>query len=338
MKRLLFSGLRLASGNIRIGTPHSSGRVLNGAYPNGGASLLLTLTLAGLAFYAPCLLSAQSPSYVPVTRDTVTVLAQKLKQDLQDGSVRLADLHAIQLRLALKGVMTVKMSSDISILEQRPKPDKNEPQFTAGLVPVAEKLIRDLDDPDPALAKRDSDQLAIQIHKQYEIYLKKQVEAIKIGDSDLNRYIKLSDQLYESLRKGDIATATVLAVEVQSAEDAVIAAKKDPLSRSKNVYNINDALGRAAFLRQDYTAASDYLLKAADTPGKDPVLSTYGPDLWLARALSTAGYKDVVITFLERCKAFWSSPHLDDWISTLQNGGSPDFSHNIWSAEPVLSH
>jgi hypothetical protein len=274
-----------------------------------------------------------------VTRDSVMVIAEKLKRDLENGSILLADLHAMQVRLALAGVLRDDMSGKIGILEQRPSPDANAPQFTAGLVPVADKLIQDLNEPDLTAAKHDSEQLAAQIHKQHELYRDKQVLAAGHGDDpQLHGYFEISSQLQDSLRAGDIAAAAALAVEVQSAEEALIAAKKTPPLRSANVYGVNDALGRAAFLRQDYAAASDYLLKAADTPGKDPALSTFGPDMWLARALSEAGYKDVVITFLERCKAFWPGPHVDEWIAALRDGRSPNFSHNIWSAQPVLSH
>src|SRR5260370_30354298 len=118
-------------------------------------------------------------------------------------------------------------------------------------------------------------------------------------------------------------------------------AKKKKVSNSmisRNVFDINDALGRAALLRKDYLAAGDYLLKAADVPGGDPALRSFGPDLWLARALLRAGYKDFVLTFLKRCKAFWSPARLDEWIATLQGGGSPDFSQNIFSQDPILSH
>jgi hypothetical protein len=303
-----------------------------------GTNLLLALISAGLLLDAPDLARAQSPSYAAVTRDSVLVVAEKLKQDLENGSILLADLHAMQVRLALAGVLRDDMSGKIGVLEQRPSPDANEPKLTAGLVPVADKLIQDLNEPDLGLARREAEQLAAQIHKQHELYRNKQVLTAGNGSDPLHGYFELSDRLQESLRTGDIAAAAVLAVEVQSAEDAVSPAKKTPPLRSSNVYNINDALGRAAFLRQDYAGASDYLLKAADTPGKDPALSTFGPDLWLARALLKAGYKDVVITFLERCKAFWPSPHIDEWVSALQDGRSPDFSHNIWSAEPVLSH
>ena len=129
----------------------------------------------------------------------------------------------------------------------------------------------------------------------------------------------------------------MLAAEVQDAEDSLVAKNIQPSMKGSNIYDINDALGRAAFLRQDYLAAGDYLLKAANTPGS-PVLRSFGPDLWLARGLLQAGYKDVVLTFLERCKAFWPKPVLDKWISVLQDGGSPNFSLNIRSDEPILSH
>lgn len=102
------------------------------------------------------------------------------------------------------------------------------------------------------------------------------------------------------------------------------------------IYNINDALGRAAFLRKDYPAAGDYLLKAADTSG-DAALAK----LWakpLARASSfERRQKEVVLIFLERCKAFGSKPQLNEWISVIKNGGTPEFGTNIRSKDPVPS-
>jgi hypothetical protein len=337
MKSGFFSHLRLITAKARSDCRGDFIRSRIAIFLSRAASLLAALTFLGQMFNPANAASAQTPSYIAVTTESVMILAQKLKQDLQDGSILLADLHAIQLRLALAGVPREQMSSRVSVIEQQPNPDKNEPQLTAGLVPVADKLIQDLEGPDQALARRDLEQLAAQIHKQHELYRRERAQSGMSGDARYDRYLDLSDELQQSLRKGDIATAAVLAGEVQDAEDSIIAAKGHPLARSKNIYNINDALGRAAFLRKDYATASDYLLRMADTSG-DPALRTFGPDLWLAQALATTGYKDVVVTFLERSKAFWSGPHVDEWISVLHNGGSPDFSHNIWSAEPVLSH
>jgi hypothetical protein len=300
-------------------------------------AFVILVSEGGLQFVTPAA-AAQSPAYVSLTPEAAITLAQKLKQDLQDGSVRMADLHAIELRLALAGALKDDLSAKVNAVEQLPNPDKPEPKLTAGLVPAAEKLIADLNEPNLRLARNDVERLAAQIHVQHELYRRQQIQSAAPGDAEIANYLDLSDRLQQSLRAGDIAGAAVLAVDVQSAEDKITAEKKQPIDRSKNIYNINDALGRAAFLTKDYLSAGDYLLKAADTPGKDPVLRTFGPDLWLARALSSAGYKDVVVTFLERCKVFWPGPHLDEWISTLQNGGSPDFSHNIWSAGPAPSH
>jgi hypothetical protein len=267
------------------------------------------------------------------------MLAQKLKEDLQNGSLMLADLHAIQLRLALAGALSEEMSAKASALEQVQDPDKPEPELTGGLVPDADKLIQALDDLNWSLAKKYSEGLAVKIHAQHELYVRKQVKAGEAGDVDEDRYFNLSHQLHESLGSGDITTAAALAPQVQATQEALGAKKKLPASAiGRNVYDINDALGRAAFLKKDYLSACDYLLKAADTPGRDPALITFGPDLWLAQALLKAGYRDAVLTFLERCKAFWSRPRLDEWISVLQNGGSPDFGPNIFSKNPILSN
>ena len=156
----------------------------------------------------------------------------------------------------------------------------------------------------------------------------------KTGDADYDSYFQLITQLHESLRKGDVAHAASEAIKLQSAQATLAAKNKRIPSAGRSIYDINDALGRAAFLRKDYLEASDDLLQAADTSG-DPALKTLGPDLWLARALLSAGYKDVVLTFLERCKSFWPKPQLDQWIEILKSGGSPDLSHNIYSAEPA---
>jgi hypothetical protein len=283
-------------------------------------------------------MSAQTQHYVAVSTDSLRVLAQRLKEDLQNGSIVLADLHAIQLRLAVLGVLREDMASKIGILEQS-EPKEGQPEVTADLVPLGEKLLQELNEPNLGLAKRYAEQLAAQVHKAHEAYNRTEANSAKTEDAEYDKYFDLSRQLGDALRAGDVAKAVVLSVDVLSTENAFGAKKKWlPLStHSRNVYDINDALGREAFLRKDYFAAGDYLLKAADGPGKDPSLITFGPDLWLANALTAAGFKDVVLTFLGRCKAFWPNPRLDEWISVLQNGGSPNFSKNIFSKDPILS-
>lgn len=329
---------RLATAEVRSGSRPMQYGALQWRTLSARFVFLTILTVGGPVFDTPNAASAQTPQYVPVTTDSLRYLAEGLKQDLQNGSILLADVHGLQLRMALLGVLKEDMSASVSALEQLPAVDKPAPQLTSGLVPLADKLIQALDEPDLGLAKSYSEQLAAQIHARHELYRREQMES-GAGDIDFNVYLKLTRQLRESLQKGDIPAAAVLAAEVQNAGDLLVAKKKPlPISVvSENIYDINDALGRAAFLRKDYPAACDYLLKAADTPGKHPALLSFGPDLWLARALLAQGYKDVVLTFLQRCKAFWSPPRLDEWISVLESGGVPDFRQNIFSNEPMLS-
>lgn len=298
-------------------------------------SIIVTL---GYLLFVSSTMSAQASPYRVVTTDSLRSLAEELREDLQNGSVQMADLHAIQLRLALLGVLREETSTNISAIERTSPPDEKEPQLTRGLVPVADKLIQALDDSNVAAAKSLSAQLSMQIHAQHEVYLSRQAgSSLPTEDSVLADYYKVTDELGESLLRGDIPRAAVLAIDVQNAKVALQAKRKTIPFNSRNIYNINDALGRAAFLSKDYLAAGDYLLKAADTPGKDSVLTTFGPDLWLARALLRVGQKDVVLTFLQRIRNFWSKPRLDEWIAVLETGGSPDLWPNVRSTDPVLA-
>jgi hypothetical protein len=282
---------------------------------------------------------AQTGQNVTITPDLLWSMAHTLKQELQDGSIMRADLRAIELRSALHGTLPEKMYAGINSSESLPDLDKPQPQLTAALVALADQLLQSLEEHNLDAARTCSEQLAARVHAQYSLYLRKQNEsAPNTGDADLDRYFTISQQLRDSLTSGDIQRAASLAVELQTAENVLLAKRKfvPKSSIGRTTYDINDALGRAAFLRKNYPAACDLLLKAADTKG-DPALRSFGPDLWLARALLQAGYKDFVLTFLQRCKVFWDPPRLDDWISLLQSGGTPDFGMNIFSKNPATS-
>ena len=299
---------------------------------------LAMLMAFGYMYDNPTAVSAQVQQYVVVTPDTLQTLAQKLKENLQDGAVLLADLHAMQLRFAFAGLLREDALASISVLEKHPEPDLNEPKLTEGLVPIVDKLIQELDEPNRGLASKYAEQLAIQVHAQFEVSLRLAMKAVKMRTMESNSDGNLIIRLMDCLHSGDIAAAVVLAAEVKNAGDLLVAAgNTDPTLRGDEIFVVNDALGRAAFLRQDYMAAGDYLLKAADTPGS-PALHTFGPDFWLARALLQAGQRDVVLTFMERCKAFWPKPALDEWISVIKDGGSPKFAYHIRSNEPILTH
>lgn len=80
-------------------------------------------------------------------------------------------------------------------------------------------------------------------------------------------------------------------------------------------------LGEIAFARGDRAAACDHLLAAADVH-TSPELASFGPRLELASRLLQHGEVDVVLRYLEACKAFWAlgAEVLDRWRARIAAG------------------
>jgi hypothetical protein len=87
-------------------------------------------------------------------------------------------------------------------------------------------------------------------------------------------------------------------------------------------------LGRVSLRRGDVAAACRSLLDAGDTVS-DPVTSSYGPRLSLAKELLAAGENEVVLTFLkkraERRKV--RQGEIESWIEAIESGQIPDWDH-----------
>jgi len=68
-----------------------------------------------------------------------------------------------------------------------------------------------------------------------------------------------------------------------------------------------------------------------DQGSGSPALGTFGPSMSLAKALLEKGQVDVVLTFFDLCKAFWTAhPEvLDGWSDTVRKGGIPNFGANL---------
>jgi len=79
-----------------------------------------------------------------------------------------------------------------------------------------------------------------------------------------------------------------------------------------------------ALKRGNVVDAKRYLLESGKTKGS-PVLSSFGPDFILARALLDAGERETVAEFLAECKSFWTmgtqNGHLDTMIAEVRAEG-----------------
>lgn len=85
-------------------------------------------------------------------------------------------------------------------------------------------------------------------------------------------------------------------------------------------------LGKVALAQGDVKSARRHLLEAAKVEGS-PVLSSFGPDFSLARALLQRGERQVVLEYLDLCEKFWLSGKnlLNRYRQAIREGRIPDF-------------
>jgi len=93
----------------------------------------------------------------------------------------------------------------------------------------------------------------------------------------------------------------------------------------------NTILGRVAIERDNNVAQADsYLASSVATPGS-PQLDAAGPNMTLAKDLLSAGERDSVLDFLDRCRSFWkiNNNQLDEWSNDIRDGAAPNFGANL---------
>lgn len=82
----------------------------------------------------------------------------------------------------------------------------------------------------------------------------------------------------------------------------------------------------------DVESAGNYLLAAGRT-SSTAVLSSFGPNMTLARSLLELGRREVVQQYFALCADFWrmgvERGQLDRWAFEVRNGAVPDFRGNL---------
>ncbi len=92
------------------------------------------------------------------------------------------------------------------------------------------------------------------------------------------------------------------------------------------IHTAHTVLGKVALHRGDVEAAKKHLLDSARVSGS-PVLSSFGPDFTLAKALLQRGERQTVLEYLNLCERFWQygRDRLSEYRRTIEKGGIPDF-------------
>jgi len=125
----------------------------------------------------------------------------------------------------------------------------------------------------------------------------------------------------------ELATAAIDAGAIEKARsyatELLTHAGAGHFTDGDSLYTGNMVLGLLALHDGNVEQAKHYLLESAKTKGS-PVLGSFGPDFRLARALVQKGEREVVLQFLDLCRAFWKmgAEKLDAMIATVRSGGT----------------
>jgi hypothetical protein len=104
----------------------------------------------------------------------------------------------------------------------------------------------------------------------------------------------------------------------------------DFLEHGRAIHHGNLVLGRLALKAGDVEKAKEHLLKAGLVSGGTN-LSSFGPNMMLAKELLELGERQVVIKYLKQCANFWNTPdhRAEKWIYAVEQGTSPNFGANL---------
>lgn len=101
-------------------------------------------------------------------------------------------------------------------------------------------------------------------------------------------------------------------------------------NHGNRIHHGNLVLGRVALSDGNLEEAKARLLLAGKTSGS-PQLSSFGPNMLLAKELLERGETSVVLEYFELCKKFWASPRaeLQLWVDEVKSNRIPDFGGNL---------
>lgn len=144
-----------------------------------------------------------------------------------------------------------------------------------------------------------------------------------------DRFHALGNLIADAYKKGEIGEAKALILRYQE----LARQYKTDWNYGNALHQTNVYLGLIALDNQDIETAKLHLLKAADTPGS-PQLNSFGPNMLLAKRLLEAGEKEVVLTYIDKCRKFWkfifSTLPARRWKKAINKGDIPTFGGNLY--------
>lgn len=142
------------------------------------------------------------------------------------------------------------------------------------------------------------------------------------------RFHLLGELIYHAYQEGDYEAVRVLAHEYLN----LAAQNKNDWNYGNAIHQANTYLGLLALKSNKIENAKNFLIEAALTPGS-PQLSSFGPNMLLAKKLLELGERKVVLEYVDMTKYFWSFfPRLlptRKWKKMILNNRIPNFGAHL---------
>ncbi|WP_420460028.1 hypothetical protein [Neolewinella sp.] len=141
-----------------------------------------------------------------------------------------------------------------------------------------------------------------------------------------NQFILRGLHLLRAYSRNDCDTVRKLALDYLRAAEH----HRDCRNYGNAIHQANTVLGLIALESDQIDQAEAYLAAAAATPGSSQ-LTSFGPNMLLAKKLLLIGRRKTVLRYLEQCGAFWklSFGRLWRWKLQIRGGGTPNFGANL---------
>ena len=129
-----------------------------------------------------------------------------------------------------------------------------------------------------------------------------------------------------ALDVGDRAAAEKYANALMNSVPAI----PEEAMRGQMLHKAHIFVGRLELAKGNIDAAKEHLL-AAGRVQKGVTLSSFGPNMSLAKELLEHGQKGVVLQYLDECAEFWTTggPRLAKWKQEIEAGNVPEFGANL---------
>jgi len=142
------------------------------------------------------------------------------------------------------------------------------------------------------------------------------------GDPDWYR-TSLLTAAKAAIEANDVGKARQLATTAL----AQVGSRNDDTT-GQTIHDSHVVLGRVALRTGDLAEAKTHLQQAGHVTGGG-TLTSFGPNMSLAKELLERGERGAVVQYLEACAAFWPNRMLTQWLQTITSGGTPNFGANL---------